>query len=145
MNNKNTSFISYINPLILKKTKREIIIRVIKIVDIALIFSFYAIIGFLLSIFLNKLFTKYDEEKYTSYSTSRIMAEVCLIFASIGVVVYIAKNLCQLIPFPLDGYYGYKHDRVKELDRAIPLTYTILFFQSGLRDKLFNITKRYMN
>ena len=51
-----------------------------------------------------------------------------------------STNFCAI-----DGYYGYKHERLKELDTAVPLTYTILFFQTGLRDKLFDIAKRYMN
>jgi len=123
--------------------KKELIIRGIKIFDIAYIFTCYAIMGFILSIILNKIFIKYDKTKYNKKSTFIILLEICFIFALIGIIVYISKNLFEKIPFPLDGIYGYEHKKVKEINTAIPLTYTILFFSDGLKDKLYHISHRY--
>jgi predicted PurR-regulated permease PerM len=125
--------------------KKELILRSIKIFDIAYIFSFYAIAGFILSIILNKIYIKYDRNKYDKKSTFIILLEICFIFATIGIVVYMSKNLFEKIPFPLDGIYGYDHTKVKEINTAIPLTYTILFFSDGLRDKLYHISRRYFS
>ena len=129
--------------LIKKSFRQELLFRIIKIVDIAYIFTVYAIAGFLISIVLDRMFPKYNDLKYNNKSTSKILIEVCLIFASIGIVVYITKNLFELIPFPFDDFYGYKHTLTKEINTAIPLTYTILFFQEGLKNKLSNLSVRY--
>jgi len=125
--------------------KKELIFRFIKIFDIAYIFSFYAIMGFILSIVFNKIFIKYDKTKYDKKNTFIILLEICFIFSLIGIIVYICKNIFERIPFPLDGIYDYKHIKVKEINTAIPLTYTILFFSDGLKDKLLTISRRYFN
>jgi hypothetical protein len=123
--------------------KKEFIIRSIKIFDIAYIFSVYALSGFFFSLLLDKLFPTYKENKYKKYSKGKIIVEICLQFAAIGIIVYLVKNLFELVPFPLDGVYGYEHKKVKELDNALPLTYTILYFQNSLKDKLIYLTQLY--
>ncbi len=124
--------------------KNEIIIRFIKIIDIAYIFSFYVFGAFIHALLLSSLFNEYNKEVYENKSSFKIFIEICLIFACIGILVYFTKNLFELIPFPLDGYKGYRHYRLKEINTAIPLTYTILFFQKGLRKKLGVLAKRFM-
>lgn len=121
--------------------KKEFIIRSIKIFDIAYIFSVYAISGFFFSLLLDKIFSTYNENKYKKYSKAKLIIEICLQFAAIGIIVYLVKNLFELVPFPFEGVYGYEHKRVKELDNALPLTYTILYFQNSLRDKLLYLAQ----
>lgn len=127
-----------------KPMKEELTIRSIKILDIAYIFSFYAATGFFLSILLEKIFPKYEKEKYEKYSSAKLLLEICLQFAAIGVIVYIVKNLFEIVPFPFDGIYGYQHNKVKELTNAMPLIYTILYFQDSLRDKLLTLSNRFI-
>lgn len=124
--------------------KKEIIIRSIKIIDIAYIFSIYAIAGFFLSISLDRIFPLYNESIYKTYSKTKIVLQICLQFAVIGIIVYLTKNLFELIPFPFEGVYGYEHKKVKEIDTAIPLTYTILFFQNSLKQKLAYLSSLYL-
>jgi hypothetical protein len=124
-------------------TKKEVIIRSIKILDIAYIFSVYAISGFFFSLLLDKIFPIYNEKKYKTYSKTKIIVEICLQFAAIGIIVYMIKNLFELVPFPFEGVYGYEHKKVKELDTALPLTYTILYFQKSLKDKLIYLSTLY--
>lgn len=126
-------------------TKKEITLRIIKIIDIAYIFAFYAAAGFFLSILLDKLFPKFNENIYEKKSTIKIILNICIHFAVIGIIVYIIKNLFELLPFPLNGIYGYDHKKVKELKEALPLIYTILYFQYSLRDKLLFVAKRFIN
>lgn len=143
-----TNFGCTITSIISSKFKRplkeEFSIRTIKILDIAYIFSFYAAAGFFLSIILEKIFPKYAEQKYKKYSSAKLLVEICLQFAAIGIIVYIVKNLFELVPFPFDGIYGYEHMKVKELTNAMPLIYTILYFQESLKDKLLTLSKRFM-
>jgi hypothetical protein len=129
----------------MENNKKEIILRIIKVIDIAYIFSFYAASGFFLSLLLEKIFPKYKESDYSDKSTGKIILTICLQFATIGVVVYITKNLFELIPFPLNGIYGYEHKKVKELKEALPLIYTIIYFQYSLRDKLLFVKNRFTN
>lgn len=124
--------------------KKEIIIKTIKILDIAYIFSIYAIAGFFLSILLDRIFPLYNESIYKTYSKTKIVLQICLQFAVIGIIVYLTKNLFELIPFPLEGVYGYEHKKVKEIDTAIPLTYTLLFFQNSLKQKLAYLSALYL-
>jgi len=124
--------------------KKEIIIRCIKIIDIAYIFSIYAVAGFFLSILLDRIFPLYNESIYKTYSKTKIVLQICLQFAVIGIIVYLIKNLFELIPFPFEGVYGYEHKKVKEIDTAIPLTYTILFFQNSLKQKLVYLSSLYL-
>jgi hypothetical protein len=127
-----------------KPLKEELAIRGIKILDIAYIFSFYAAAGFFLSILLEKIFPKYSENKYKNMLSGRILLEICIQFAAIGIVVYIIKNIFELVPFPFEGIYGYEHKKVKELQNAMPLIYTILYFQISLRDKLMILLERFI-
>ena len=124
--------------------KKECILRIIKIIDIAYIFSFYALAGFFCSLFINKIFPIYTKDKYKRYSKGKLIAEICIQFATIGVIVYLIKNLFQLLPFPFDGIYGYQHDKVKQLESALPLIYTILYFQDHLKDKLFTLASKFI-
>lgn len=127
-----------------KPMKEEVTIRSIKILDIAYIFSFYAAAGFFLSILLERIFPKYTKDKYDKMSSAKLLIEICLQFAAIGIIVYIVKNLFELVPFPFDGIYGYEHLKVKEVSNAMPLIYTILYFQDSLKDKLLTISKRFL-
>ena len=131
--------------MIQQNLKKEIILRIIKILDISYIFSFYAAAGFFLSIFLDKILPKFDEKIYVNKSTSSIIINICIQFAIIGIIVYIVKNLFEIIPFPLNGIYGYEHKKVKELKDALPLIYTIIYFQYSLRDKLLFVAKRFID
>ena len=125
--------------------KKNLILRTIKIIDIAYIFSFYAAAGFFLSIILDRLFPKFSKTIYLKKSTGKIILDICIQFAVIGVIVYIVKNLFELVPFPLNGIQGYEHKKVKELKEALPLIYTIIYFQNSLRHKLLFVAKRFMD
>ncbi len=125
-------------------SKNELRFRIIKIIDIAYIFIFYSAAGFILSVFLDRVFPKFNKKKYEKKSSIAILAEICLIFATIGVIVYIVKNLFELVPFPFEKVDGYVHRKVKELNAAIPLAYLIFFYQFGLQRKLLHIATRFM-
>lgn len=127
-----------------KDMKTEVIIRTIKIFDIVYVFTLYVFGAFVHSLILSSLFKNYNKAEYDKKSSIKIFIEICLIFACIGILVYFTKNFFELIPFPLDGYKGYNHSKLKEINTAIPLTYTILFFQRGLRKKLGVLAKRFM-
>jgi hypothetical protein len=78
----------------------------------------------------------FDAKKAASKSTARLILEVVLHIWTIGVLVYIARNVVELIPFPLNGVHGFEHKRVKELSNAAVFTFVTLFFQKNLRARM---------
>jgi hypothetical protein len=141
-----TDFNKIVSNNLNKKTdmNTEFIIRLIKLFDITYIFSFYVLGAFIHGILLSSLFKEYNKEEYEKKTSIKIFIEICLIFACIGILIYFTKNLFEILPFPFDGYKGYKHSKLKEINTAIPLTYTVLFFQRGLRKKMNVLAKRFM-
>jgi hypothetical protein len=53
-----------------------------------------------------------------------------------GVLIYIVRNLIELVPFPLDNYHGFSHKKVKELSSAMVFSFTFLLFSKYLKAKL---------
>ena len=64
------------------------------------------------------------------------MFEVILYFWFIGIVFYVVRNIVPLIPFPLDGVYGFKHERVKELINATMFVITFLYYHKKILNRL---------
>ena len=58
-----------------------------------------------------------------------------------GIVAYIGRNVIQLIPFPLDGLYGFIHMRVKEVSSGSLLTSITSMFQLSLQEKITYLRK----
>jgi len=117
------------------KLKKDIIIRSIKMLDIGLITVVYFTLGYTLSWSINKIYTEFNPNE--NPNKLLIFLEVCAQIFIIGVLVYILRNLIMLIPFPLDGIYGYKHARVRELSSGgIALTFGVFFAQDNIQYKL---------
>lgn len=116
--------------------KKEIIIRSIKIIDIGYITVIYVILGIFLARLCDKYLGKFDEKKANKKTIFQHMIELILLLWFIGVVIYIVRNLVPLIPFPLDGYYGFKHLKVKELTSATFFTISFMYFQVYYQNKI---------
>ena len=63
----------------------------------------------------------------------------------IGIVAYIFRNIIQIIPFPLDGIYSFKHLSVSEVKSGGLLTTFIVLFSVGFQNRLLNFRKKYLN
>lgn len=116
--------------------KKEIILRSIKILDIGYITAIYFVLGIILAKLCDKKLGKFDEKKASEKSIYRHIFEMILYLWFIGVVIYIIRNLVPLIPFPLDGVYGFQHLKVKELIYATVFPISFLYFQQYYQNKL---------
>ena len=119
--------------------KKELLIRSIKLLDISLLGIYYFIGGVILSIMIDKLFSKYDEEIYEKKTTMEIFIECCLYISLIMVCVYILRNIIELIPFPLHGYYDYDHYKVREIRGGVLISFAIVTFQPNLKAKVVKL------
>ena len=115
--------------------QREIIIRTIKIIDIVFITILYFFVGYYVSISTDVLFVNIFGIDYSNKSRITIVIELVLQLSFIGIVVYILRNTIELIPFPLDGLYGFDHMRMKELKSGALLSLVVLLFQYNLQSK----------
>jgi len=123
--------------------KKEIIVRSIKILDIGYITVIYVMLGIILARLCDKKLGKFDEKKAKEKPIFQHLIELILLLWFIGVVIYIVRNLVPLIPFPLDGYYGFKHLKVKELTSATFFTITFMYFQVYYQNKIKYIFSKF--
>ena len=114
----------------------KINIRGIKILDIGYITAIYFLLGIVLAKICDKKLGKFDEKKAGKKSISRHIIELILYLWFIGVVIYIVRNLVPLIPFPLEGVYGFKHLKVKEVTSAAVFTISFMYFQVYYQNKI---------
>lgn len=125
-----------------KTLSDELQIRGIKIIDIAYVAAIYLTLGAVLSITIDRQLGKFDPEEADKISTSQLYGEVLLHFASIGILIYIVRNIVEWIPFPLNGVYGYDHLRLNELKNAGLFAVIFFLFQNNLTNKLIYLSKR---
>ena len=131
---------SILSKFVSSTTEKEGAIRLIKIVDIIFITIIYSIASLLTAMMLDRYIYKYislkknvkDEDKETYIIFSEIV--ICLIINSIS--AYFIRNILQLIPFPLSGFYGFKHLNVYEVSRAPIVDVALILFSKILTDKI---------
>ena len=69
---------------------------------------------------------------------------ICLIINTIS--AYFIRNILQLIPFPLAGYYGFKHLDVYEVSRAPIVDVALILFSKNLKKNssvFFNLSQTF--
>ena len=116
--------------------KKELIIRSIKIVDIGYVTAIYIILGILLAKMCDNYLGKFDENKEEQKPIAQSILELILYLWFIGVVIYIIRNVVILIPFPLNGIYGFDHLKVKEAVSGATFSIAFLYFQQHYQSKI---------
>lgn len=114
----------------------EIVIRSIKMLDIGYITAIYVILGMAVALILDRVFGKYDIAKAEKRPFWMLLVEAICHIWLIGVLSYIARNLVELIPFPLDGINGFKHSKVKELTSGGVFLFVLMFYSQNLQERL---------
>jgi hypothetical protein len=117
-------------------TENDLLMRSIKILDIGYITVIYVFIAIAAAYATDKLMGEFDAENEAKKSTTRLTLELVGVIWMYGVLIYIVRNLAELIPFPLDGYEGFEHKRVKELKSATVFTFTYIVFSDHIKQKM---------
>jgi hypothetical protein len=115
---------------------KEVVIRSIKILDIGFITAIYLTLGIVLAKLCDRVLGELDEEKENQKPLWQVFIELFFYLWFIGIVVYVVRNVVQMIPFPFHGVYGYDHFRVKELINAVIFFVTFLHFQEYYQKKI---------
>lgn len=130
------------NTLYCMNYKKKILVHVIKMIDIGFITSIYSFLGIFLAKLCDKINGPFDKEKENKKPLWQIVVELVFYLWFIGIVIYVVRNVTSLIPFPLDGLYGFKHDKVKQLINATLFIITFMYFQKHYQDKIENLLLR---
>jgi len=119
------------------------LIKIIAIAFITVIYSFGGISLCMLSdkYILNVFYDK-TEEASNKKSIMRHIGETIAIISVYGILAYIARNLLQQIPFPLDNMYGFKYSRVNELTTGTLVLWSLLTYSTVLNSKISIIRRR---
>lgn len=123
----------------------ELIIRSIKILDIGFITIIYVFIAFFSSVIIDNKLGIFNPKKEDKKSLFRLFMEISLHIYIIGVAIYIIRNIVELIPYPLNGYDGYDHSKLKELGGGVIFIFVFLFYQNYLREKMKYFYTRMFN
>ncbi len=59
-----------------------------------------------------------------------------LVFAN-----YLMRNIIERIPFPLEGVFGYRHDKLKERYGMIISGFILMYYQDAFRERITLIFK----
>jgi hypothetical protein len=127
-----------------EETKQDLLMRSIKIIDIGYVTVIYFVTGAAISIIIDNQLGKFDPKTADKQSIFRVTIEIILHLWLLGFLNYIARNLILYIPFPLDGYKGFQHSKVKEVVTASTFSFALFFYQNHMRDKLHYFLKRVM-
>jgi len=114
----------------------DILMRSIKIIDIGYITVLYIIISLICATITDKVMGDFDEKHESKKSLWQLTLEFVLVVWFYGVLIYIVRNIIELVPFPLNNYYGFSHKKVKELTSAMVFTFTFVLFSNYLNKKL---------
>ena len=120
--------------------------RLIKIMDIGYITVIYFILGIVCAFVLTNILEVKNTEEHKIKTIPIQLLEIVGILWLNGIIIYIVRNLVELIPSPFNGIYGLVHTKVKELQNATVFVFALLYFQYPLRQRinyLYNsITKK---
>lgn len=115
---------------------KEVVIRSIKIIDIAYLSVIYATIVITLSVWIDTLIGPIDENVESKKNIIRVILECWAFISLIAVLFYIVRNIVEKVPFPMDGMYGFVHSRVKEITGGPIFGFLIFFYAKNLRTKI---------
>jgi hypothetical protein len=122
--------------------KKEFVIRGIKIFDIGYITAIYLLLGVILGKYFDKKLFKFNKNNEDAKTTYQIIGELIIYSWIIGVILYVVRNVIPLIPFPLDGIYGFDHMKVKEVTSASAFLVTFVYFLEDYQTKLRSLYTR---
>jgi hypothetical protein len=125
-----------------KTILQSTVFTAIKLTDIAFITIIYFVLGMLGASLVDSILGDFDEEHAKKTPIWQTWLELFLQMSLLGICIYIARNVIRIIPFPLNGLYGFDHFRMKELDSEFIFAFPFIFFQNHFTKKLQHLYNR---
>lgn len=120
---------------------QDIVVRTVKCIDISWSTTAYFMMALVTVIALNRILrTRNTPVERTS--TGRIVMEIIAHSAATAILAYFARNIFQLVPFPLEGVYGFKHLKVSEVNSSATFIVFLITFNKPLRELVGELQKR---
>jgi len=113
--------------------------RFIKILDIGYVTVIYFLLAIIIGGILDKLYGEYNDKNEKKHSTFRNLLDLIVMIWINGIMIYFARNLVQFIPSPFDNIYGFKHNRLKELESAYVFDFVLIYTQKTLIERMTNL------
>jgi hypothetical protein len=120
----------------------DMVRRAVKVLDIGYIASLHFVTAFIVSEAIDRMMGKFNKVEADKKSVARLFAEIIVHVCFLGIIVYMLRNLVEIIPFPFDGVHGFSHKRLKELSGGVALTFSLFYFQYHLKSKMDYVAKR---
>ena len=127
------------------KLKKEIGFRIAKIFDIGYITIIYFILSIILAKCVDSLIGTFDENKEKLKSKFRQTLELIGIMWLNVIIIYIVKNVVELIPSPFNNINGLDHMKIKELKNGTVFLFIFLLLQRNFINKLHYYYKNIFN
>jgi hypothetical protein len=143
---KTSKLKSIVSKYISSKIEKEIVIRSIKILDIAYITFIYGFIALLAATLLDKYIYKYISFQKVAKEEDKnfyiLLFEIFICLTINAIAFYFLRNILQFIPFPLEGVYGFTHMRVNEVQSGAIISVVLVWFSKILRDKMLALQSK---
>jgi hypothetical protein len=123
--------------------QKDLTRRVIKILDMGYSSGFYLLSAILCVTIINKITPKYDEKEEEKKRTTKLLFDILLNIWIIAIFAYIVRNIFHIIPWPLEGVYGYQHMRVKEVANSAVFVSFMVIFDKHLQSRIGILKKRW--
>jgi hypothetical protein len=120
---------------------QDIVVRTLKMGDIAWSTTAYFMLALVAVVVINRVLGK-RKTPVERTSTGRLVLEVVLHASALAILGYIARNVFELVPFPLEGVYGFKHLKVKEVHNSAVFVAFVISFDKPLRELVGELQKR---
>ena len=124
---------------------QDFLIRTNKMIDIGYITTIYFILGAIVANMITKFQTEFNNKEEDKRTVIRSSLSLVLLIWINGVLIYFARNLVELIPYPFDNFFGFHHKKVKELGSATAFTFVLLYYQPNLNKMMKYLTVRWKN
>ena len=124
---------------------QDILIRGNKMIDIGFITTIYFILGAIVANMITSFQTEFNNKEEDKRTVINSTLSLILLIWTNGVLIYFARNLVELIPYPFDTFFGFHHNKVKELGAATAFTFVLLYYQPNLNKMMKYLSVRWKN
>ena len=124
---------------------QDILIRGNKMIDIGFITTIYFILGAIVANLVTNFQTEFNNKEEDKRTVINSTLRLILLIWTNGVLIYFARNLVELIPYPFDTFFGFHHNKVKELGAATAFTFVLLYYQPNLNKMMKYLSVRWKN